>query len=112
MRLNFMPLAAGVALALSASGAQAEVFSVCSVMPTPDGFVALRDNPSPAGGLIARMHAGEIAVIDVKGGRFVQSGGWLKISHYPGEVFPNPGDPEYRKVKRGWVKSKLVDECG
>lgn len=104
---------AAVALAcVCGGGAQAEIFSVCSVMPTPDGFVALRDSPSPSGRLIARMHPDEVVIVDVKGGRLVRSGGWLRISHYPGAAFPKAGDPEYRRVSRGWAKDKLIDECG
>jgi hypothetical protein len=105
--------AAAVALALfSASGARGEIFSVCSALPTPDGFVALRDSPSLSGRLIARMYPDEIVVIDVKGHDFVRSGGWLSVSHYPGTTFPRPADPGYAKVRRGWVKEKLVGECG
>ncbi len=102
-----------LALALfAASAARAEIFNVCSVLPTPDGFVALRDSPSPSGRLLARMHPGEIVVIDVKDGRLVRSGGWARVSHFPGEVMPNRGEPNYDRVRRGWAKDKLVDECG
>jgi hypothetical protein len=103
---------ATVAFALSASGAKAEIFSVCSVLPTTDGFVALRDNPSPSGRLVARMHPDEVVVIDVKGDKLVRSGGWLRISYYPGPAFPKPGDHEFENVRRGWAKDKLIDECG
>jgi hypothetical protein len=105
--------AAAVALAFcSASGAKAEIFSVCSALPTPDGFVALRDSPSPSGRLIARMHSDEIVVIDVKGGKLVRSGGWLSVSHYPGPAFPKPGDPDFGRVRHGWAKDRLIGECG
>lgn len=103
---------AAAAFALLSTGASAEIFNVCSVMPTPDGFVALRDSPSPSGRLIAKMHPGEIVVIEVKDGRLVRSGGWARVSHYPGEAMPDPGEPNFDKVKRGWAKDKLVDECG
>ncbi|WP_457797267.1 hypothetical protein [Methylocystis sp. S23] len=103
--------AVAVAL-LSTSGARAEVFNVCSVLPTPDGFVALRDSPSPSGRLVARMHPDEVVVIDMARGAPVRSSGWLRVSHFPGAAFPNPGDPEFAKVRRGWAKDKLVDECG
>jgi len=108
-----MARAVAAALALvSAGGARAEIFNVCSVMATPDGFVALRDSPSLSGQLLAKMHPGEIVVIEVKDGRLVRSGGWARVSHYPGEAMPNPGEPGYEKVKRGWAKDRLVDECG
>lgn len=104
---------AAIALALLApSGAQAEIFSACSAKATRDGFVALRDRPSPSGGLIARMHPGEIVVIEVKNNDFVRSGGWVRVSYSPGEAMPNPGDPGFEKVKRGWAKDRLIDECG
>jgi len=104
--------AAVAVLLLWATGAKAEIFSACSVLPTPDGFVALREKPSPSGRLIAPMHPGEIVVIDVKDNDFVRSGGWVRVSYFPGEAMPNPGDPGFEKVKRGWAKDKLVDECG
>lgn len=105
--------AGGVALLLCfATGAKAEIFSACSVMPTPDGFVALRDAPSPSGRLIAKMHPGEIVVIDVKDGKLVRVNGFARVSHYPGEAMPLPGEKEFAKVQRGWAKDKLVDECG
>lgn len=94
------------------AGARAEIFSACSVLPTPDGYVALRDSPSPSGRLLARMHPDEIVVIDVKGHDFVRSDGWLRVSHYPGPAFPARGAPEFAKVRRGWAKDRLVGECG
>lgn len=109
---NIRQVAALALMLFSASGARAEVFNVCSVMPTRDGFVALRDSPSPSGRLITKMHPGEIVVIDVKDGRLVRSGGWARVSHYPGEAMPNPSEPKFDKVKRGWAKDKFVDECG
>lgn len=105
------PTAVAFAL-LWANGGRAEIFSACTVLPTPDGFVALRDRPSPSGRLIAKMHPGEIVVIDVKDGRLVRSGGWARVSHFPGEAMPNPGELNYAKVRRGWAKDKLIDECG
>jgi hypothetical protein len=104
---------AAIALALlAAGGAQAEIFSACSAKATRDGFVALRDRPSPAGGLLARMRPGEIVVVEVKNNHVVRSGDWLRVSHFPGEAMPNPGDPGFEKVKRGWAKDKLIDDCG
>lgn len=110
-RLSTLTL--GMALAIStASAADAEIFSACSVMPTPDGFVALRDRPSPTGRLITKMHPGEIVVIDVKDNKLVRVNGFARVSHYPGEAMPLPGEKEFAKVRRGWAKDKLVDECG
>ena len=112
MNLGRCAAVAFALLAGAATGAKAEIFSVCSAMPTPDGFVALRDSPSPSGRLLAKIHPGEIVVIEVKNNAYVRSGGWARVSYFPGEEMPNPGDKGYEKVKRGWAKDKLVDECG
>ncbi|MDF2118891.1 SH3 domain-containing protein [Roseiarcaceae bacterium H3SJ34-1] len=106
-----------VALVVSlfaASTAHAEIFNACGVKETKDGFVALRDKPSPSARLVTRMKAGEVLVIDKtrKGNGLVRSGKWFRAAHYPGEAMPNPGDPGFKDVKRGWVHTDLVDDCG
>jgi hypothetical protein len=108
-------LAAGL-LALGLQGASAETsytgFFVCTVKPTSDGFVALRSAPSAASRMITQIIPGQMVVIERKGYVAVQSGNWFRVAHHPGAVFPNPGDPEYKNVQKGWVNSRLIEDCG
>jgi len=87
-------------------------FFVCSVKPTSDGFVALRSGPSAQSRMITRIVPGEMVVIERKGYVAIESGNWSRVSQYPGEVFPKPGDPAYKNVRRGWVNSRFIAECG
>ena len=97
-------------------GASAETrytgFFVCSVKPTSDGFVALRSGPSAQSRMITRIVPGEMVVIERKGSVAIESGNWSRVSHYPGEVFPKPVDPAYKNVRKGWVNSRFIAECG
>lgn len=99
---------------LALIGAQAAAAqNVCSAIETADGFVALRDRPSAKGRLIVRMRPGDFVVIERKGYEWITQGKWYLALHYRGgETFPEPGEAEYRKVKRGWVHESLVGECG
>lgn len=94
--------------------AQAEIFNACGIKETKDGFVALRDKPSPTARLVTRMKAGEVLVIDKtkRGDDLVKSGKWFRVSHYHGEAMPNPGDANFKDVNRGWVHTDLIDDCG
>jgi hypothetical protein len=109
---------AGLAILLLALGVQrAGAQNICTAKPTPDGFVALRDAPSMKGRLIVRMLPDDMVVIDrdpgfPSGYMPVRSGQWLSASHFRGKVFPNPGDPAFSKVTKGWVHSSLVGDCG
>jgi hypothetical protein len=110
-------LAAGaLALALGLHGASAETpytgFFVCSVKPTSDGFVALRSGPSAESRMITRIIPGHMVVIERKGYAAIESGNWSLVSHYTGEVFPKPEDPAYKNVRKGWVNSRFIAECG
>ena len=99
--------------ALSQPPARAEVFYVCTVKETADGYVALRSRPSTKARLLARMKPEELLVLDRdKRGELVNSGGWLRGLHYPGETFPDVDEPEYKKVHHGWVRERLVGDCG
>lgn len=106
---------AALILAFGIQGASAQ--NVCTAKSTPDGFVALRDAPSVKGRLIVRMMPDDMVVI-TRDPKFptgfvpVRSGQWLSASHYRGEVFPEPGQPEFSKVRKGWVHSNLISECG
>ena len=111
--LKTISAGAFVALSLALSAQSSLAQNVCSALPTADGFVALRDRPSPKGKLIERMVPGDFVVVDRVGYDWVVSGHWYRVQHYRGvETFPEPSDPEYRKVKRGWVNERYVGECG
>jgi len=111
MKLKPILLAAALTAAF-AGAAQAEVFHICSVRETKDGFVALRSAPKKDAPVVAKMVPGQMTVIDVKNYKPVKSGNWVSISWYPGEVMPDPGEPGYEKVKRGWMSYELIDDCG
>jgi hypothetical protein len=103
----------GIALSLLVLGSGSALsHNVCTVKPTPDGFVALRQKPSADGSLIVRMRPGDMVVIEKRGYEFVQSGNWWRASHYRGEVFPEPAESEFARVRKGWVNSRLIDDCG
>jgi hypothetical protein len=115
---HFMLFGVGLTICLLTFGIQgANAQNVCTALVTPDGFVALRAAPSARAQLIVRMRPGDMVVIerhlDFPSGYVpVRTGPWLRASHYVGEIFPRPGDPEFRKVMKGWVHTRLVDECG
>ncbi|HRE20367.1 MAG TPA: hypothetical protein PKW21_04960 [Rhabdaerophilum sp.] len=99
-------------LAVSLSGARAEQFTVCTVMKTSDGFAALREKPSRDAKMIVKMLPGEIVDMELRNGKVIKQGKWFRIAHFPGVEMPNPGDPGYEKVRRGWAHGSVFDECG
>ncbi len=104
--------AALVLCMLGMGSSSALAHNVCTVKTTSDGFVALRDRPSSGSQMVVRMTPGDMVVIDKKGYELVASGNWWRASHYQGQVFPKPGDPEFRNVRRGWVNSRFIIDCG
>lgn len=111
--MKLKPILLAVALTAAFAGAaRAEVFHICSVRETKDGFVALRSAPKKDAPVVAKMVPGQMTVIDVKNYKPVKSGNWVSVSWYPGEVMPDPGEPGYEKVKRGWMSYELIDDCG
>lgn len=101
-----------IAMAALAPPAKAEIFSVCEVLPTPDGFVALRAKPSIKGKLLARMRPGEMAVIDVRNNDYVKSGKWLRISYHRLAGKAKNGEDDWRFVAKGWAFTDYINECG
>jgi hypothetical protein len=88
-----------VVVTLLASPAHATAF--CDVLPTGDGFVALRATPSPAGKLIRRIRSGESVQIDRER---KARGNWMSV-YYRG--------PDRSLNERGWVNQRLIgDICG
>jgi hypothetical protein len=88
-------------LAVAILPAHAHATAYCEILPTRDGFVALRDAPGPQGKLIRRMKPGEDVQIDSTARR---RGGWMKV-FYAG--------PDRTLMQPGWVNRRLVArECG
>jgi hypothetical protein len=92
--------------------AKAELFNVCEILPTPDGFVALRDKPHVKGRLLARMRPGDMAVIDVKDGNYVQVGQGLLIEYHRHDPKIKVAEESYSLVSKGWAYTKFIDERG
>jgi hypothetical protein len=97
--MRLLKLAAIAALAALATPAAATSF--CEILPTRDGFVALRDAPGPKGKLLRRMKPGEDVQID---STVRERSGWMKV-FYTG--------PDRSLMLSGWVSRRLVArECG
>lgn len=105
-------VAGALALGLAASPASA-LSAVCEVLPTSDGFAALRSGPSTSSPLIARMSTGHgVTMHFAASGRLVKSGVWAQVTYWPDGKFYNPGDAQYGARRVGWVVHRLVGECG
>jgi hypothetical protein len=104
--------AAALTLGLAASPASA-LNAVCEVLPTSDGFAALRSAPSTEAPMIRRMPTGHgVHMRSVQMGRLVTSGRWVQVTHWPDGKFYEPGDAEFSLGRTGWVVHRLVGECG
>jgi Bacterial SH3 domain len=91
----------GAVAALLLGGAQASATSYCDVLPTRDGFVALRDAPRSTAKLIRRLKSGDTVQIDSTAR---PQGGWVKV-FYTG--------PDRSQMQPGWVNRRLIaKECG
>jgi hypothetical protein len=84
----------------------ASATSFCPLKETRDGFVALRNGPSPSAKLIGRMKAED--EVQIGQGR---KGDWIEVIWWRGEDRLAKG---FDKVAgRGWANRKLIgDECG
>jgi len=103
-----------VALATSLVAAPAMATTlVCEVAETSDGFAALRAAPSREAREIARMKTGHIVQMRVdREGEVIRRGRWTQVMYWPGGEHVQPGQPEYRTGRTGWVASRLIDVCG
>ncbi len=101
-----------LALGLAASPALA-LNSVCEVLPTRDGFAALRAGPSADARLIARMKTGHNVRLRARNqGEIIRSGPWTQVIYWrDGELYM-PGQPEFRTGQVGWVAQRLIGDCG
>ena len=105
MRLAPLPLA------FAATPARAS--DTCMVQKSPDGYVALRGDPSDRAPLIARAREGEAVVIqkDANGDQIAR-GAWLRVFHFPDSVIPPATSPEHKKGRIGWMPKRFIDDCG
>ncbi len=104
--------AATLAMGLAASPARA-ITVVCEVLPTPDGFAALRAGPSAEARLIARMRTGHGIRLRARNqGDVIRSGPWTQVLYWPDGSLYEPTQPEYRTAKIGWVAQRLIGDCG
>lgn len=86
---------------------------VCVVLPSGDGFAALRTRPNVKAPVIARMTTDHnVHMRSVRQGTLVRSGRWVQVTYWPNGALPAPTDPAYRLGRIGWVVHDLVGECG
>lgn len=86
--------------------------AVCEVLPTPDGFAALRAGPSADARLIARMKTGHSVHLRARNqGEVIRSGAWTQVIYWNGELYL-PSQPEFRTGRIGWVAQRLIGDCG
>lgn len=113
-------LAASVATVIPISGVAAPAAAgptedgpVCAVLPTADGFAALREGPAVSAKLIARMKTeANVIVQERPKHHIVRQGGWIQVRYWPDGELPAPGEPGYDKAVTGWVAQRLIGECG
>ena len=103
MRLRFSASMLALGLCLSAGPAFATQF--CMIAKTRDGFVALRDNPSPSGKILARM--GPDDEVQLADGR---KGDWQRVIYWKGDDRLKRGYDKHTAT--GWVHRKLISDCG
>jgi hypothetical protein len=80
-------------------GAPAPTFATtgCPLKQTPDGFVALRNGPSPTAPIVARLGAKDVVLISTE---HEPSGEWVYVSRVKGNGTYGPS---------GWVNGRLID---
>lgn len=111
-RCAVLAAATVVALGLAASPAMA-LNAVCEVLPTSDGFAALRAGPSADARLIARMKTGHSVHLRARNqGEIIRSGPWTQVIYWPNGELYIPSQPEFRTGRIGWVAQRLIGDCG
>ncbi len=113
-------------LGLSASPAWAFAIS-CTVTPTPDGFVALRERPDASSRLLHRIRPGDNIEYMKRDDETFVPGKWQLVHVLPGERQATAplfreinGKPtadrlteaQRRRVKTGWMHRRYLDNCG
>lgn len=110
MSIRLLLCAAAVLIALAAP---AEARYACAVKRTSDGFVALREGPSPRHTMIARMRPQELVGLlhPDRGDDVVSQGNWFFATWYPGTrrtAFEIPA-MNAATARTGWVNYSLLD---
>ncbi len=107
MRHHLLRAAIAAAVLTLPLAAMAEGES-CELAPQKDGFVALRDGPSPSAKLVARMDPKGAVIPRTKEPGW-RRGTWIKVSYWrPGIEF----DEAFAKGPVGWMNEKLHQGCG
>jgi hypothetical protein len=108
-------IAAGICAGsmMLATAATSQVrFDTCTVEKTADGFVALRERPNTKSRMLARVRPGDTLALIKRGDGGEVSGPWQLVEYFPGEIMPDRADPNFRKVRSGWIYARYLDECG
>jgi len=106
-----LSLGAGlIAGALFATGS-ASATEFCGIRKTPDGFIALRDQPTARGKLVARMKPGDEVMLN---NIVEEKNGWARVYWWKGGRFHGQTVKGIESADgQGWVNGKLLgDECG
>ena len=89
--------------AIMTTAEQAHATGFCNIKHTFDGFVALRDRPSPKGKLLGRMKPGDEVLIGLG-----EKGNWIEVTWWKGQDRFEKG---YEHTSgHGWVNSRLIEE--
>jgi hypothetical protein len=83
----------------------------CPIKKTPDGFIALRQQPNAKGKLVARMKPGDEVMLN---NTVADKNGWTRVYWWKGGRFHGQTVKGIESADgQGWVNSKLLgDECG
>jgi hypothetical protein len=102
-------LFASAVLAVLPAAAESKLGESCELDDqVKDGFIALRDGPSPQAKLIGKMDP-KGAVIPRTDRRGWRRGGWILVSYWrPGIEF----DEALKSGPVGWMNEKLHTGCG
>ncbi len=106
-------LAAAVCALMGAASPAMAINAVCEVLPTSDGFAALRAGPSADARMIARMKTGHSVHLRARNqGEVIRSGPWTQVIYWPNGELYLPSQPEFRTGQIGWVAQRLIGDCG
>jgi hypothetical protein len=110
--LSVVSFAAGLIGSVLFGAASALATEFCDIKQTPDGFMALREQPGAKGKLVARMKPGDEVMLN---NIVAEKNGWTRVYWWKGGRFNDDGTFKgLSKVNgQGWVNSRLLgDECG
>ena len=109
-RISTLSFAAVIGVALCNPG-PARATEFCSIRKTPDGFIALREQPNAKGKLVARMKPGDEVMIN---NIVDEKNGWVRVYWWKGGRFHGDIIKGIESADgQGWVNGKLIgDDCG